>query len=170
MTGTLYVIIFSVLGISIKTITDLILVSVLIAVSFIDIKYKEIPIKITATGFILVLILYVFSLITGIMHIQEFLNYIYGFLLAAIVMLIFVLPGWMGGGDLKLSAFIGFVLGFKLTLIFLFFSFVIGGLVSEIQIVFAKKSIKEYVPFVPYLAFGSIISILFGQQLINMYL
>ncbi|WP_416237334.1 prepilin peptidase [Thermoanaerobacter sp. RKWS2] len=40
LTGTLYVLVFLVYGISIKTITGLILVSILIAVSFIDIKYK----------------------------------------------------------------------------------------------------------------------------------
>lgn len=170
LTGTLYVLVFSAFGLDIKTITGLILVSVLIAVSFIDIKYREIPTEIIITGFILVLAVYVFSLATGIMELQEFLNYLYGFLFAAAVMLIFVLPGWMGGGDFKLSAFIGFVLGLKLTVVFLFFSFVIGGLVSGIQVIFTEKSIKEYVPFAPYLALGGITAAIFGQQILNMYL
>jgi leader peptidase (prepilin peptidase)/N-methyltransferase len=170
LTGTLFVLVFSVYGISIKTITSLILVSVLIAVSFIDIKYKEIPTEITVTGFILVLAAYIFSFITKIMTIQELLDYLYGFLLAAVVMFIFALPGWMGGGDFKLSAFIGFVLGFKLTIVFLFFSFVIGGLVSMAQMIFAKKFVEKYVPFAPYLALGSITALLFGHQIINIYL
>ncbi|UZQ84332.1 A24 family peptidase [Thermoanaerobacter sp. RKWS2] len=124
----------------------------------------------TATGFILVLILYIFSLITGIIHVQELLNYLYGFLVATVVMLIFVLPEWMGGGDFKLSAFIGFVLGFKLTIVFLFLSFAIGGLISIIQIMFTKGSIEKYVPFAPYLALGSITALLLGHQIINIYL
>jgi leader peptidase (prepilin peptidase)/N-methyltransferase len=170
LTGTLYVLVFSVYGISIKTITGLILISVLIAVSFIDIKYKEIPTEITATGFVLVLAAYIFSLIVKIMTIQEFLDYLYGFLLAAAVMFIFVLPGWMGGGDFKLSAFIGFVLGFKLTIVFLFLSFVVGGLVSTVQMIFVRKPIEKYVPFAPYLALGSVIAMIFGQQILNIYL
>ena len=170
LTGTLFILVFSVYGISIKTITSLILVSVLIAVSFIDIKYKEIPTEITVTGFILVLAAYIFSFITKIMTIQELLDYLYGFLLAAVVMFIFALPGWMGGGDFKLSAFIGFVLGFKLTIVFLFLSFAIGGLISIIQIMFTKGSIEKYVPFAPYLALGSITALLLGHQIINIYL
>ncbi|MGH2331104.1 prepilin peptidase [Thermoanaerobacter mathranii] len=170
LTGTLYVFVFSVYGISIKIITGLILVSVLIAVSFIDIKYKEIPTEITITGFILVLAAYIFSLIIGIMNIQEFLDYLYGFLFAGAVMFIFVLPGWMGGGDFKLSAFIGFVIGFKLTPVFLSFLFVIGGLSSIAQMIFTKKFVEKYVPFAPYLALGSIIALLLGHRIINMYL
>lgn len=170
LTGTLYVLIFWVYGMSIKTITGLILVPVLIAVSFIDIKYKEIPTEITITGFVLVMAAYIFSLAAKIISIQEFLNYLYGFLFAGLVMLAFVLPGWMGGGDFKLSAFIGFVLGLKLTIVFLFFSFVIGGLISGIRVIFTKESIKEYVPFVPYLALGSVIAVIFGHQILNMYL
>jgi leader peptidase (prepilin peptidase)/N-methyltransferase len=64
----------------------------------------------------------------------------------------------------------GLFLGFKLTLLMLFLSFIIGGLSGVILIAAKKKSKKDYIPFGPFISIAAIITILFGNEIINLYI
>ena len=89
-----------------------------------------------------------------------------GFMLAIAV----VSRGGMGGGDIKLAAFMGLFLGPRLVGLALFLAFLIGGMVSIALILSGKKGRKELIPFGPYLALGGILALFRGDHIINWYL
>jgi leader peptidase (prepilin peptidase) / N-methyltransferase len=63
----------------------------------------------------------------------------------------------------------GAVLGHAVT-VALFLGFLLGGLVGGLLLVTRVKSRKDKIPFGPYLALGSAIAVLAGQQLLDAYL
>ncbi len=76
----------------------------------------------------------------------------------------------MGGGDVKLGAFMGLMLGFPQALIALILSFLTGAVFSIILIIFGKKSFGQVIPFGPFLVLGSLIVLFWGQEILNWYL
>ncbi len=79
----------------------------------------------------------------------------------------------IGMGDAKLLLFTGLALGYfnwYLVIVQLFAGFLIGALVSVFLMVFKEKGRKEPVPFGPFLAAGAVIALLWGQQLVDLYL
>jgi leader peptidase (prepilin peptidase)/N-methyltransferase len=52
----------------------------------------------------------------------------------------------------------------------LFLSFIIGGLSGVILIAAKKKSKKDYIPFGPFISIAAIITILLGNEIINLYI
>ncbi len=99
-----------------------------------------------------------------------------GILMAAIIGgffwgLIIVTKGkGMGGGDVKLGAFMGLMLGFPQALIALILSFLTGAVFSIILIIFGKKHFGQTIPFGPFLVLGSLIALFWGDQILNWYL
>lgn len=121
------------------------------------------------TGFVFTALIHAVSLAAGMTGGQAILHYVYGFLAAGGIMLALVLTGGMGGGDAKLAALMGFVLGLKPVLFALFVAFVVGAFVAVVETLFLGRSMKSRIPFAPYLALGGVAAILFGQQIISMY-
>ncbi len=76
----------------------------------------------------------------------------------------------MGQGDAKLAAAIGANLYLSLSLLSFFFSFLIGGLISIALLLSKKAEGRTAIPFGPYLVAGAIVSLLFGQYVLNWYL
>ena len=76
---------------------------------------------------------------------------------------------WMGEGDVKLAASLGILSGFPGSIIFLGSSFVIGGLFGGLLMIFGKAKAKTAVPFGPFLIFGALIAIFYGQAIIDWY-
>lgn len=76
----------------------------------------------------------------------------------------------MGGGDVKLGAFIGLGLGFPQSILATIFGFLTGAIAGIILIIFKKKKFGENIPFGPFLVLGSIIALFLGQQIIDWYL
>ncbi|XMB87274.1 A24 family peptidase [Mycoplasmatota bacterium WC44] len=72
----------------------------------------------------------------------------------------------MGGGDIKLYAIIGLVLGVKLTLLSIFFAS-FSGLVYAI--IFKKDKEEVYLPFVPFITFGVFVSYFYGNIILVWY-
>ena len=76
----------------------------------------------------------------------------------------------MGGGDIKLLAMLGAFLGWK-SVPFIIFAASLAGSVIGVSIMFAKgKDSKLAIPFGPFLAFGAVLYIFFGPQMITWYL
>lgn len=72
----------------------------------------------------------------------------------------------MGGGDVKLVAAVGTVLGWEGALAVLFFGAIVGGIVVVGGLLTGKLRRHQYIPFGPFLNFASIFIVLaFGQQL-----
>lgn len=91
-----------------------------------------------------------------------------GFLLLFLIALI--RPAGMGMGDVKLTAFIGLVVGFPSILIALFISFVSGGLVGGWLLLSGAKGRKDPVPFAPFLVTGGVAAMLYGEEIMDWYL
>jgi leader peptidase (prepilin peptidase)/N-methyltransferase len=76
----------------------------------------------------------------------------------------------MGGGDVKLAAMIGAFLGWRYTIISLFLGFFIGALIGIILIMTKIKKREDAIPFGPFIASGSIITLLWGEKILSWYI
>lgn len=73
----------------------------------------------------------------------------------------------MGLGDVKLAFLLGLVLGFPAIILALYLAFLTGAIVGIILIIWRKKrSLKETIPFGPFLITGTIIGLFFGDLII----
>lgn len=72
--------------------------------------------------------------------------------------------GGMGGGDAALMLGTGALLGWRLTLIALYCGVIAGGLFVIPMLLMKKIKAKDAVPLAPFLASGSLISILAGES------
>jgi leader peptidase (prepilin peptidase) / N-methyltransferase len=97
-------------------------------------------------------------------------------LAAVLISLIFVLiilltrGRGMGWGDVKFVLFLGFALGFPLSLLGVFLGFLIGALFAIILIFASKKKFGQTIPFGPFLSVGAAIALIWGREIINWYL
>lgn len=85
-------------------------------------------------------------------------------------LLTLVIPGAFGGGDIKLVAAIGLMLGWKLTIIGFFIGLLFGGIYGIWMLVSKKKEKKEHFPFGPFLCSGYMLAVICGMDIINAYL
>ncbi|MEH7010531.1 prepilin peptidase [Neobacillus niacini] len=91
-----------------------------------------------------------------------------GFLLLLIIAL--VSKGGMGGGDIKLYALLGLVLGFKLVLLSFFISTLFGAVIGSLALVFKIIKRKQPIPFGPFIAAGTLTAYYWGSDLFELYL
>ncbi|MBP3949652.1 prepilin peptidase [Bacillus suaedae] len=80
-----------------------------------------------------------------------------------------VSKGGMGGGDIKLFAVLGFVLGWQLTLLTLFFASFVGAVFGIIAIALKKAKRGQPIPFGPFIVVGALVSLFVGEDLITWY-
>jgi len=76
----------------------------------------------------------------------------------------------MGFGDVKLGFLVGLMAGFQNSLVLLFTSFLLGALMSIVLILVKRKTMKDAVPFGPFIITAFYISIFFGNFLVQSYL
>ncbi|MCF0134732.1 MAG: prepilin peptidase [Blautia sp.] len=95
-----------------------------------------------------------------------------GFLCISLPMLLvtLVIPGGFGGGDIKLMAVCGLVLGVKWILLAAFFGILTGGIYGMMLLATGKKERKAHFPFAPFLCLGMVISVFWGDIIWNWYL
>ncbi|TET94531.1 MAG: prepilin peptidase [Candidatus Zixiibacteriota bacterium] len=148
------------------------LASVLLVIFFIDLDFQIIPDVITLPGIALGLAV---SLLPGGIGI---VNAAIGLLVGgSSLYLIAMLGDWlfkkesMGGGDVKMAAMLGAFLGWQKIILIFISSAVIGLVVSLVIMIFSAR-VREtrVVPFGPFLATAAILSIVYGDQLISLYL
>lgn len=164
LNGILYVVVFYYYGLSIESLLYCLLFSALLALSVIDFRTYEIPV-----GF------NYFILILGLVRVAtDYLNwsdYCIGFLVVSgFLYLLVILSGGraMGGGDVKLMATCGLLIGWKLIIL----AFIIGCLLgSVIHIIRMKVSKQGHVLAMgPYLSLGIAIAVLYGERFLDWYL
>jgi leader peptidase (prepilin peptidase)/N-methyltransferase len=85
----------------------------------------------------------------------------------------FIAPAGMGGGDVKLGfvlgTFLGYAGGASLTLVGMFLSFLLGGVIG-IALLMRGEGRKAQVPFGPFLAAGTVLAVLWGRSILDWYL
>jgi leader peptidase (prepilin peptidase) / N-methyltransferase len=85
----------------------------------------------------------------------------------------FIYPAGMGGGDVKLAfvlgTFVGYAGGVGAVLVGMFASFLLGGVIGIIAMRVSGKGRKMQIPFGPFLALGSVIAIFLGEKIAEGY-
>jgi leader peptidase (prepilin peptidase)/N-methyltransferase len=76
----------------------------------------------------------------------------------------------MGMGDVKLAAGIGAFLGWRLTLVCFFLSFLLGAMVAIFLLLTHIKRRKDRIPFAPFLVAAALISLFWGEKFFSLYL
>jgi len=148
---------------------NLIFISFLIPIFFIDFKIGIIPNSLSygliISGFILSFFTHSFSsslwgigIGGGIFSTIYFLGYL------------FLKQEGMGMGDVKMAMGIGAFLGWRISLVAFFISFLIGGVVAGFLLLTHFKKRKEKLPFAPFLVMGALISLFYGEKLLYLYL
>lgn len=79
-------------------------------------------------------------------------------------------PGAMGAGDVKLAAFIGLITGFPVVILALFVTIFAGGLISLFLVVTRIRSMRDYIPYGPFLVVGGAFALLWGGPIMDDYL
>ncbi|MFC1616603.1 prepilin peptidase [Candidatus Margulisiibacteriota bacterium] len=75
----------------------------------------------------------------------------------------------LGGGDIKLGAAIGAFWGIKITIISIYLSFIVGGIIA-IGLILAKiKKKTDYIPFAPAIIMATIITLIYGERIWRFY-
>ncbi len=76
----------------------------------------------------------------------------------------------MGGGDVKLAAFIGLAAGFPEVMVALIIAIFLGGATALILVVTRVRSLKSYIPYGPFLVIGGLVALVYGTQVVTWYL
>jgi leader peptidase (prepilin peptidase) / N-methyltransferase len=76
----------------------------------------------------------------------------------------------MGGGDIKLLAMMGAFFGWRAVPFIIFAASLVGSVIGLTVMKLQKKDAKLAIPFGPFLAFGAVLYIFFGRQIIFWYL
>lgn len=76
----------------------------------------------------------------------------------------------MGGGDIKLLAWIGAVLGFKSVIFTIIVSSVLGSVMGLLLAAKNKSGLKTSIPFGPFLSFAAFLYIFWGEPFVRAYL
>lgn len=182
--GALFFAVWSIFGMTagsdvartILLVRNLVIVSVLLVVFVIDLQHYLILDSVVLVGAILVLVAnFLLSMFDqtgfGLRGI-----FVQGLLGAAVAILPFYLIWkmssglWLGFGDVKLSLFLGLALGWPLVAVGLLVAVFLGGLVSFYLLATGRKGLKSPVPFGTFLSLGTLISLFYGQQILNWYL
>ena len=165
LTGCLFIWCYTVFGIGFPLIKPLILTSFLLVITYIDYDHQLILDK------VLLFMAGAGALIECLTPSVGLLSVLAGSLAGGGLLLLIAIAskGGMGGGDIKLATVLGIYLGAKLTLLALFLSFVIGGVVAVFILLFKRKGRRDCIPFGPFIAAGAFLSLLYGQELIRWY-
>lgn len=78
-------------------------------------------------------------------------------------------PDGMGLGDGKLVAALGAYLGFPAIFLAIFFASLTGSCVGGILFLLKKRGFRQQIPFGPFLAFGALLSLFWGQNILETY-
>jgi len=148
----------------------LFLVSALVVVAFVDLDHQVIPNVITLPGIPL-------GLLAGLaVGGPPILDRILGALTGAGFLYLVLLYGsaWygqdaMGEGDLNLMALVGAFLGWQAVVLTLLVGCLSGSLVGLTLIALRRLGRREHIPFGPFLVFGALVSLFWGDTLVAWY-
>lgn len=164
ITAILFVLVFNRFGFSVQTLIGFVFMSTLIIIALMDIDTMEIMDRFQILILILALINLGFSPLSFYNHVAAF------FIISIPFFLIAHFYGGMGGGDVKLVAVSGLLLGIKSTLVGFFISSLLGGLVAVYLLMTKQKERQSMIAFGPYLCIGFAIAYLYGELLFDWYL
>lgn len=139
---------------------------ILLAITMIDIDTMTIP-----NGLILTLVVPAL-LMLFVQSDVTLLERCIGFACVSVPMYLLtrLIEDCFGGGDIKLIAVGGFMLGWKLAVLATFIAILCAGGYAIVLLIRKRTKKGCYIAFGPYLSFGIMISLLYGNELIYWYL
>jgi leader peptidase (prepilin peptidase)/N-methyltransferase len=164
LNGVLYLVVFARYGLSIDSLLYCLLFSALLALSVIDFRTYEIPVGFNY--FILAL-----GLIRVFTDRANWLEYAIGLVAVSAVLYVLYLVSRgaaIGGGDVKLMAATGLLLGWKRNLLGFLLGCILGSVIHLIRMKVSKAD--RVLAMGPYLSMGVAIAALWGSEMINWYL
>jgi leader peptidase (prepilin peptidase) / N-methyltransferase len=76
----------------------------------------------------------------------------------------------MGIGDIKVGVILGFLLGLEVSIFGILLSFVSGALIGLLLMAIGRRTVKDAIPFTPFIILSTFIALLFGRYVVNWYL
>ncbi len=153
-------------GLSAHLPVAILLATLLVVVTGIDLDHQIIPDAITLPGTALGLLA---NLATGgVPWLESLLGIVAGGGLFLVIIL--ASRGGMGGGDLKLAAMLGAFLGWKVLLLSVLVAVLAGGVVAIALLASGRSGRKDPIPFGPFLAGGGLVGLYWGRALLDWYL
>ena len=171
LTGLLFLALFLKFGLSVDYFIYLVFCAALLVVTFIDLDHQIIPDMITLPGIIAGLILSLF--LTEITFLDSIIGLVAGgggLFLIAMGYHLFTKREGMGAGDIKLLSMIGAFLGFKAVIVTVFFGSLFGSLLGVLMMIKEKKGRRLIIPFGPFLTFGALVYLFWGEVIVQYYL
>jgi leader peptidase (prepilin peptidase)/N-methyltransferase len=154
-----------------------IFVSVLTVIFFIDLDYQIIPDSITLPGIPIAIVLG--STIMPDPFSGDLLGLsgsLTGFAAGGVFFYLVAILGKavfrkdaMGGGDIKMMAMVGGLLGWKGVLLTTFVGSLFGSVIGVLLIMLKGREWGSRIPFGPYLALGALISLFWGLDIFRWY-
>lgn len=168
LTGLLFLVTYLAFGLTLETGVVLLFISLLVIITVSDLAYFLIPDKITFPGFALLLLLR-FWIHPDEPYISHLIGAALGFMIFFVIALL--ARGGFGFGDVKLFAVVGLFFGWPRLLVVILLSTLLGTLFGLVLIAVGKaqEGRKTEIPFGPFIALASVISIFFGYHLIEWY-
>lgn len=164
LNGVLYLLVFWKYGLSIESLLYCLLTSALIVLSVIDFRTYEIPFGINV--FILTL-----GLVRIVTDYHNWSQYVIGFLSVSLFLYLLYLVTrgrGVGGGDIKLMAASGLLLGWKLNVLAFALGCILGSVIHICRMKFSGED--HVLALGPYLSMGIYLAVLFGEQWIAWYM
>ena len=170
MGGLFALCVFLRFGFTLEGLVYYVFIATLLVITFIDIDHQIIPDRITLPG------IPIFFLAALTLPRMTLVNSLLGLLLGGGTLLLIGLAyqlithkEGMGGGDIKLLAMIGVLLGWEGVLFTVFTASGVGTLAGIVAMLHQRKGLKLAIPFGPFLSIGAIAYIFFGPKLIYWY-
>jgi leader peptidase (prepilin peptidase) / N-methyltransferase len=175
LTGLSFVVVFVVVGEgSLGSIVEfvgiiyyLLIISVLIVIFFADLKYGIIPFKAVLVGVLATLGWYLAYPSTNITYTNYLISAVSSF--AAFLLIFLATRGkGIGFGDVVYVFFMGLLLGFPKIILGFYVAFLSGAIISLVLIALKLKKLRgDSIPFGPFLVTGTIVSLFWGNLLID---
>ncbi|MDP3964763.1 MAG: prepilin peptidase [bacterium] len=165
VTAVAFVILYGVFGLTISFFVAAVYTGFLVIVFMFDLKHYLILDRVMLPAAI---VAFFGSLLIGLS--------IWNILLGAVIgggffMLQFLLSGgkWIGGGDIRLGAVMGLMLGWQGVLVALFISYLVGSITGVILIFSGRKSWQSRLPFGVFLTLATFIALVWGDAIASWY-
>ncbi|MBT3230442.1 prepilin peptidase [Candidatus Uhrbacteria bacterium] len=145
---------------------DAIIACLLLIIFIYDYKYSIIldRFSVPAIG-----VAIVFNVILGASSMEMLLS---GLLIGAFFAFQFLVSRgrWVGSGDIRMGLLIGVLFGAKLGIVALLLSYILGAFAGVFLIVFKKRKLESHVPFGTFMTLAMILTLFFGEMLVDWYL
>lgn len=165
LTGLLFVTAPLVLGWTSELVVAWTLISLFVIIFVSDVTYMLIPDKILLVFAGVFLVERLFIPYTP--WLDSILGAVIGFTLLLFIAI--VSKGGMGGGDIKLFALVGFVVGTKVMLLSFFLSTLFGAVFGMIGLLFKIVKRGNPIPFGPFIGAGTLTAYYFYEEIIRWY-